>query len=39
MKEFVRHTLEPTVYLVGRNEEQASKIIGDLRGLKWQCED
>ncbi len=29
----MRHTLQPTVYLIGRNEEEASKIIGDLRSL------
>ena len=29
----MRHTLQPTVYLIGRNEEETSKIIGDLRGL------
>lgn len=29
----MRHTLQPTVYLIGRNEEEASKIIGDLRRL------
>lgn len=32
-REFVRHTLQPTVYLIGRNVEEASKIIGDLRSL------
>ena len=29
----MRHTLQPTVYLIGRNEEAATKIIGDLRSL------
>lgn len=29
----MRHTLQPTVYLIGRNEEEALKIIGDLRSL------
>ncbi|KAL1867965.1 hypothetical protein Plec18167_008431 [Paecilomyces lecythidis] len=32
-REFVRHTLSPRVYLVGRNETQASKIIEELRSL------
>ncbi|KAL1963463.1 hypothetical protein VTN77DRAFT_8364 [Rasamsonia byssochlamydoides] len=30
---FVRHTLSPRVYLVGRNETQASRIISELRAL------
>lgn len=29
----MRHTIQPTVYLIGRNEEGAKKIIGDLRKL------
>lgn len=32
-REFVRHTLAPRVYLVGRNETQASRIISELRAL------
>ncbi|MCJ1342929.1 hypothetical protein MMC31_001118 [Peltigera leucophlebia] len=33
VREFVRYTLQPTVYLVGRNEEQALKIIGELQNI------
>lgn len=33
VREFVRNTIQPTVYLVGRNEAQASKIIGELQSL------
>lgn len=33
VREFMRYTLRPTVYLVGRNEEQASRIIGELRNI------
>lgn len=29
----MRHTLQPTVYLIGRNEEAATNIIRDLRSL------
>ncbi|MCJ1398713.1 hypothetical protein MMC11_001914 [Xylographa trunciseda] len=32
-REFVRNTIQPTVYLVGRNESQASKIIEELQGI------
>ncbi|KAJ9311065.1 hypothetical protein DTO271D3_8654 [Paecilomyces variotii] len=32
-REFVRHTLSPRVYLVGRNETHASRIIEELRSL------
>lgn len=32
-REFVRNTVQPRVYLVGRNETQASKIINELQTL------
>ncbi|GLB12101.1 hypothetical protein AtubIFM57258_009379 [Aspergillus tubingensis] len=32
-REFIRHTLSPTVYLVGRNEIRATEIIDDLKSL------
>lgn len=32
-REFVRSAVKPTVYLVGRNEAQASMIIGELQSL------
>ncbi|MCJ1382097.1 hypothetical protein MMC17_005209 [Xylographa soralifera] len=32
-REFVRNTIQPTVYLVGRNDSQASKIIQELQGI------
>lgn len=32
-REFVRDTLSPRIFLVGRNESQASKIIEELRQL------
>ena len=32
-REFVRHTLEPRVYLVGRNQTEASRIIDELAKL------
>ncbi|MCJ1387998.1 hypothetical protein MMC18_000842 [Xylographa bjoerkii] len=32
-REFVRNTIQPTVYLVGRNESQASNIIEKLQGI------
>lgn len=33
VREFVRYKLRPTVYLVGRNQEQASRIIGELQKI------
>lgn len=33
VREFVRYTLQPIVYLVGHKEEQATKIIGELRNI------
>lgn len=38
MKEFVRHTLQPTVYLIGRNENETSKIIEEIRSLNGNAE-
>ncbi|KAK2760200.1 hypothetical protein FQN54_002267 [Arachnomyces sp. PD_36] len=32
-KEFVRNTVEPRVYIVGRNEEQASRILEELKKI------
>lgn len=32
-KEFARHTVEPRVYLVGRNEVQASRILEELQKI------
>ncbi|MCJ1342385.1 hypothetical protein MMC31_000568 [Peltigera leucophlebia] len=33
VKEFVRYMLQLTVYLIGRNKEQALKIIGELQNI------
>ena len=35
-REFVRHTVQPRVYLVGRNEPEASRIITDLQAINPQ---